>query len=189
MVSGSIVLAIAAGWVVFKNQQGDQNGSIQALAHEIQPNARSRSPLPALPPSNPDGASVQRQVMPATPAIIQPEEREKILQDLQTAAITYDASHLSEIDPYLLHSNPEIRKAAMDAMLTLGDPAAGPLLRTAAARVSSPHEAVALLHAADYVELPSAKLKLSKRVKTTAPRIKTEGQGNSSSGLGSKRGN
>lgn len=85
--------------------------------------------------------------------------REKILEEIQDAAVTYEATGLSKIEPYLLHSDPEIRLAAKDGMITLGDASAGPLLRKAAALAPTPQEAVALLEAADYVELPPAKLR------------------------------
>jgi hypothetical protein len=85
--------------------------------------------------------------------------REKILEEIHDAAVTYEASEIPKIEPYLLHSDPEIRQAAMDGMIMLGDAAAGPLLRKAAAIAPTPHEAVALLEAADYVELPPAKLR------------------------------
>ncbi len=42
--------------------------------------------------------------------------------------------------------------------MTLGDAAASPLLRKAAENAYSPHEAVAMLEAADYLELPSGTL-------------------------------
>jgi hypothetical protein len=95
--------------------------------------------------------------------IVDPEEtaaaREKILEEIQDAAITYDAAELSRIEPYLLHADPEIRQAAMNGMIVLGDKAAAPLLRKAAELAPSPQEAVALIEAAEYVELPSGKLK------------------------------
>lgn len=87
-----------------------------------------------------------------------PEEFDAVLDELEFAALSYDAEELPVIEPYLLHPDPEIREAALDAMLTLGDAAASPLLRAAAAQAYSPHEAVELLEAADYLELPSAVL-------------------------------
>lgn len=92
-----------------------------------------------------------------------PEEiaaaRETILGKIQDAAVSYDAAELPKIEPYLLHPDQEIRQAAMNGMITLGDKAAGPLLRKAAASAPTPQEAVALMEAADYVELPPAKLR------------------------------
>lgn len=83
--------------------------------------------------------------------------RERILEEIQDASVSYDAAELPKIEPYLLHADPEIRQAAMNGMIVLGDKAAGPLLRKAAELAPTPQEAVALIEAADYVELPSAK--------------------------------
>lgn len=85
--------------------------------------------------------------------------RENILEEIQDAAVSYDAAELPKIEPYLLHPDQEIRHAAMNGMITLGDAAASPLLRKAAGLAPTPQEAVALVEAADYVELPPGKLR------------------------------
>lgn len=83
------------------------------------------------------------------------EERFAILSTIEQASVTYDAKGLPLIEPYLLHQDPEVRLAAMNGMIVLGEAAAGPLLRKAAEKSTSPKEAVALSEAADFVELPS----------------------------------
>lgn len=82
------------------------------------------------------------------------EERTVILNGIEQAAVTYDAKALPDIERYLLHPDPEVRQAAMNGMVVLGDAAAGPLLRMAAEKAPTPQEAVSLGEAADYVELP-----------------------------------
>lgn len=82
------------------------------------------------------------------------KEREDSLVILDQAATTYDAAQLPVIDKYLYHKDPAIRKAAMDAMIVLGDHGAGKLLRDAAQSAASEEEKKALLAAADYAELP-----------------------------------
>jgi hypothetical protein len=89
--------------------------------------------------------------------------REEILEEINDAAVTYDPADLPRIEPYLLHPDEEIRQAAMNGMVTLGDASAGALLRKAAALAPTPQEAVRLLEAADYVELPSATLRRRKK--------------------------
>lgn len=87
------------------------------------------------------------------------QRREDILAEITAASITYDAAQLSVIRPYLLDPDPEVRTAAIHGMIVLGDAAAGPMLRDAAAIAATPHDAVELLDAAAYVELPPAKLR------------------------------
>ena len=85
-----------------------------------------------------------------------------LLEKIHDASVTYDPAQLPVIAEFLLHENPEVRKAAIDGMIVLGDSAAAPLLRQAALSAPTPPDAVALEEAAAYMELPSASL-LKKR--------------------------
>ncbi len=104
-----------------------------------------------------DQPELQQGLQPPPPAM-PPSEVEAALNDIEDAAISYDAEELPRLEFYLLDPDPEIRKAALDGMMTLGDAAASPLLRKAAEDAYSPQEAVAMLEAADYLELPSGTL-------------------------------
>jgi hypothetical protein len=85
-----------------------------------------------------------------------------ILATIEDAAVTYDAKALPAIEPYLVDPDPVVRAAALNGMIVLGDAAAAPLLREASRHVDTPQEAVALLEAAKFVELPSANLSITK---------------------------
>lgn len=84
--------------------------------------------------------------------------RVAVLEKIQDAATTYDPAQLHIIRPYLKSGDPEIRSAAVEAMIVLGDASAGALLREAAAGIPAGDEATAMIKAADYVELPPADL-------------------------------
>lgn len=99
-----------------------------------------------------------------------PVIKEEILESVHQASITYDPKELPVIQKYLLDADPEIREAARNAMIVLGDASAGPMLRDASKLAPTPHEAVAMLEAADYVELPSGTLNLKKRAMTKPKR-------------------
>lgn len=111
-------------------------------------------------PTNPTGVGeVQPLLAPVErPSVPKVETKPQIFEVIHDAAVSYDAKELSKIQPYLLHADPEIRAAALQGMIDLGDAAAGPLLRAAAPLAPSPAEAKALREAADFVELPSATL-------------------------------
>ena len=81
-----------------------------------------------------------------------------ILEEINDAAVMYDPSYLPAIQKYLLHHYPEVRKAGINGMIVLGHRDASPMLREASKLAPSPHEAVAMLDAADYLELPSASM-------------------------------
>ena len=83
------------------------------------------------------------------------EQRADIAKKIEEASVMYDAKALPLIEPYLLHPDPEVRTAALNGMITLGEAGAAPLLREAAKKAATPKEAVAMGEAADYLELPS----------------------------------
>ena len=81
-----------------------------------------------------------------------------IIDEINDAAVMYDPAYLPAIEKYLLHQDAEVRKSAIDGMIVLGHSAAAPLLRDASKLAPTPYEAVAMLKAADYLELPSASM-------------------------------
>jgi len=85
--------------------------------------------------------------------------RDAAIEKIQEASTSYDPAELPVIRPYLESRDPDLRAAAVDAMIVLGDASAGPMLREAARKLESPEEAKAMEQAADYIELPSANLK------------------------------
>jgi hypothetical protein len=102
----------------------------------------------------------------AEPKVESPAEREKrvaarnaALEAINAAATTYDAAELPVINKYLYDKDPEIRRAAIDGMIVLGDAAAGKYLRDASLVASTEEERKALVEAADYAELPPVDLK------------------------------
>lgn len=84
------------------------------------------------------------------------EKIQQIFDEIHDASVTYSADALILIEPYLLHADVGVRRAAIEGMIVLGEKGAGQLMRAAAAKAPTPQDAVALLEAADYVELPSA---------------------------------
>lgn len=95
-------------------------------------------------------------VVPVSKLVPDDAPREVLLEAINDVAITYDPAELPKIKPYLLHPDAEVRKAALDGMVVLGDAAASPLLRDAARQVTSTKEAIEMMQAAEYLELPSA---------------------------------
>ena len=82
-----------------------------------------------------------------------------IFNVIQEASTSYNAKELPKIQPYLTHPDAEIREAAINGIINLGDAAGSPLLRAAAKNTTDSKEAVKMLQAADYLELPSGSLR------------------------------
>lgn len=121
-----------------------------------QPSQPARAPeLPETTPRNPEPGG--------GPAAA--ETRDAILAEIEQLSVTYDAAELPKIEPYLLHPDPAVREAAMNGMIVLGDSAAAPMLRKAAASAPNPREAVALEEAAAYMELPAGTFVPKERTK------------------------
>jgi hypothetical protein len=94
------------------------------------------------------------------------------LGSLQEAATTYSPEGIPLIEPSLYSSDREVREAAADALVVLGETGGAKALRKAAAKSRDPREAVALIERAEYLELPPAKLSHRKQPDTaraTAP--------------------
>ncbi len=78
-----------------------------------------------------------------------------ILESIHEASIQYEPEQIPVISRYLVHPDQEVRTAALNGLIVLGERAAANNLREAAKQLEDPREAVTYLDAADYLELPS----------------------------------
>lgn len=90
-----------------------------------------------------------------TASITKEQKKEAALEAMHAAVVTYDPKSLPLISPYLNDEDEAVRAEALNGMLRMGEAAAAPLLRAAADKARSPREALAMLDAADFLELPS----------------------------------
>ena len=86
-------------------------------------------------------------------------KQEEVLAFLHDTSVTYDPAELPKIQPYLLSPDAEVQKAAIDAMVVLGDSAAAPMLREASRQTIDTDVVMEMLKAADYLELPPMDIK------------------------------
>jgi hypothetical protein len=84
------------------------------------------------------------------------EEFTRIADEIEEAYTTYSPEALPKLAPYLTHPDPELRALAREAVVQVGHAEGAVLLRRAARSLRDPREAVALLEAADFLELPPA---------------------------------
>lgn len=149
--------------VFFAFRAGGPEGTASAPTESTTPRAATDVP-PAAPSkkfeADSPGSPVSTPAVPATGVTLAVPQ---ILDAIQQAAISYDAKELPKIQPFLIHTDPEVRAAALEGVLILGDAAGSPLLRQAASTLKDPREAVKYLEAADYLELPSGSLLAGKK--------------------------
>ncbi|MEK7949187.1 HEAT repeat domain-containing protein [Luteolibacter soli] len=74
---------------------------------------------------------------------------------IESAALRYEPSAVKDIRPWLLDTDPEIRQAARDGLVMLGESDAIPFLRDAASRLKDPAEIASFHEAADLLSLPA----------------------------------
>lgn len=96
-------------------------------------------------------------------------ERDRIVEEVREAAITYDPASLSVIAPYLNSPDLELRQEAVNAVVTLGDAAGAPLLRAQAAKETDPLRKKELLDFAAWLELPPAQFVMPKKKNSQTP--------------------
>ncbi len=73
---------------------------------------------------------------------------------LQALAATHDEGALPALAVYLEHEDAGVREAAREAVVQLGASAGAARLRAAADAAKDPREALELLDAADFLDLP-----------------------------------
>lgn len=146
----AVVLVIAACLLLFARKterapKSPESGAVSEMTSGARMATAAASPSSGVK----EGLDVTPGQMP-----LDDRPREDILEEIEQLSVSYDAKELPKIEPYLLHPDAEVRKAALNGMIALGDSAAAPLLRKAAAKAPTPQEAVSLIEAADFMELP-----------------------------------
>jgi hypothetical protein len=126
--------------------------------------AIDRAPTSVEPPKQDTQTPVES---PKVESANPPSSREEIVDRMNEASVSYDPAQLPVIEPYLRNGDPEVRAAALDAILVLGHADGAPLLREAAKSAESSEEAANLEKAADYLELPPADLSKRRKKKNT----------------------
>jgi len=95
---------------------------------------------------------------PKAHAELTKDQKESIIDQLQSIGESYDPEFLAQVAPWLSNPDKDVRTAAMNAILLIGDSAGASLLRKAVNLVDDPREASVLLDNADYLELPPSQL-------------------------------
>lgn len=169
LLAVALLFTAALFWFAFSSAGPDTEVRRNAAASEAGSQSAGTAPgfqQPATPGTAPEvqplaaqgAADTRAPVQGALPPPAADAPKEAVLEFIHGTAITYDARELPKLRPYLTHPDPEMREAALQGMITLGDVSAVPLLRAAAKEATDPKEMSALLEAAQYLELPPASM-------------------------------
>lgn len=93
-----------------------------------------------------------------------PTGKEKSLEKIHEAMVTYSEEGLPVIKPYLSHPDSEVRVAAIDAVINLAVPAGADVLRQASKTARNSEEQIKMIQGADFLELPRIPLDLLKQI-------------------------
>lgn len=122
----------------------------------------SRPKDPAEPPPRPEpqrhhrtAGNAAARVRPAAKAPADAGRLATARDEIEAAVITYQPAAVKVIRTWLLDADPEIRRAARDGLVQLGESDAIPFLRHAASRLEDPAEVASLHEAADLLSLPA----------------------------------
>jgi hypothetical protein len=146
---GLSALAVVGGGL-FKNHSGSE-----VIHTETNPRTRQSVEHPPVPARNQDSPQPGSEVNSGTESERPLLRKEEIVPYLEEASTRYDETSVQLISPYLDNQDPEVRNAAVNAMLVSGRASGAGPLRLASKRLIDPHEAVSYLEAVDYLELPS----------------------------------
>ncbi len=157
-------LALAVGLAVFYSRPGrgtEGRPQAEAPAPGVPPrasgpqlpDAAAPAPKPADTAGTPTGPAVPLANEAAPPAETA-SGREQTLEAIQELVVTYDAASVPALARFLSSQDAEIRNAAREGLIQLGERAAIPYLEEAARR-AAPEEAQALREAAEFLALPT----------------------------------
>ena len=139
-----LALAIALGFAT-RNREAERS---HVLALEAVRPDSGKKPVTHL------SAPAER-VSSRSPQALPECEREEVLIRIEDAVKTYESAAVKTIAPYLTDSDRDLRSAAREGLIQLGEPDGIAALRLAATRMSDPAETNACREAADFLELPS----------------------------------
>jgi hypothetical protein len=126
-------------------------------AYAAQPDAEARGPEAAThAPAETGDALAPDDAEAAASAGLPPEQRARLIAEIEAAYTTYHPDALPVLARFLAHPDREIRTFARDAIVQVGHADGATLLRGAARESRDPRESVALLDAAEFLELPPA---------------------------------
>jgi hypothetical protein len=80
--------------------------------------------------------------------------REVVLEAIEDASTTYSPEGFVVLSPLLNHPDREIREAAIEGMVQLGESSGAQILRAAAKKARDPRDAEEMIEAAEFLEIP-----------------------------------
>lgn len=142
-----LALAIALGFATRYKGEATEHGSLFETAR--------RSEVAKLPTSRQQATAQRISSRVTDQGEISTDERADVMARIDEAVKSYEPAAVKAISPYLTSVDRDLRSAAREGLIQLGEPDGIAVLRLAATRMSDPAETTACREAADFLELPS----------------------------------
>lgn len=159
IVAAAIVIIIAIVLVALK---GESSTNVENISEKTTKRSTKSNPNQSRTQGLDPLSTIQSDANDRPDEETKNSENEVILSEIHEASIQYEPSQIPVIIQYLAHPEKEVRLAAVDGLIVLGERAAADHLREASKRLEDPREAVIFLDAADFLELPSYRFKREK---------------------------
>ncbi|MEM9237968.1 MAG: HEAT repeat domain-containing protein [Verrucomicrobiota bacterium] len=145
----ALLVLLALGLALKPGAPEDNGEGTKSVSEPATTSVKSEPPASTAPPSKQASESQ---------APVDPIELEATIEELVELSTTQSPSAIPRIAAYFEDPNPEIRAAAIESIVQLGETAAIPYLLKAAESATSPEEAMAFKDAAEFLELPPDEL-------------------------------
>lgn len=142
--------------VFFFEHRSKEALAIQVSRNEIPAtNVSDETPVPENRDEGLASITAAPRTSPARSASASTNSVEERISELEELGARNDSESFQKIVADLRDTNPEIRQAALDAIMQFGNRDAVPILKELSAKTEDAREKVALLDAAEFLDLPS----------------------------------
>lgn len=147
MVAGGLLLALALFLVIRSSgtKETETPGKTSTAVEPPKPSRPLATP-PAIAPTPSSGANPP--TGPRRPA-------EEVKHEILLLSVQYTAANVPKLGAFLTDPDSEIRTAALEGLVNLGESSASPVIRQAAMKLQDPEEIQAFEKAAAFLDLPS----------------------------------
>lgn len=153
------VAVLVAFLIIVGLDTGDTTPPAAVASEDVAPTTYSE--LPAAPVSFVESSGAGRaEVAPSLQEALQADTtrdeaaREVVLEAIEDAMTTYSPEGFPVLTPLLAHPDREVREAAIEGIVQIGEPSGAAILRAAAKKARDPRDAEDMLEAAKFLELP-----------------------------------
>lgn len=154
----SLSLLVAVAGIIYIVGGDSQPGRVSTEDKNPVTTETPPSPSPTTHPSGKAALTPSSGTEPSVKAteVVRGEDKEKLIENFPKWATTYDKPALDKVKDYVYSADPEIRAAAVDAIVAIGISEGADVLEDALRSMTVPEEIVETKAKIKFLRLPSA---------------------------------